>query len=142
MYVCNTKLQNIGLIYFMKSFRIESTSKTPKIDFQLDSGELSISGISVPENAVEFYTPIVTWLMSYAANPQHKTVLSLKLTYLNTSSLQFLYDSLKELDEIGAPDSVIINWYYTEDDEDMKETGEDFQEVTKSQFNFIEVEEL
>ena len=127
---------------FMKNFRIEPTSKTPKIDFKLDSGELSISGISVPENAVEFYTPVVDWLMSYATNPQHNTVLALKLTYLNTSSLQFLYDALKELDEIGMPDSVIINWYYAEEDDDMKETGEDFKEVTRSQFNFIEVEEL
>jgi hypothetical protein len=126
----------------MKNFRIESTSKTPTVDFQLESGELSITGISVPENAVEFYTPVVDWLISYAVNPQHNTVLSLKLTYLNTSSLQFLYDALKELDEIGAPDSVVINWYYTEDDDDMKETGEDFKEVTRSQFNFIEVSEM
>lgn len=126
----------------MKNFRIESTSKTPEIDFNLESGELLVSGISVPENAVEFYTPIVKWLMNYVANPKNKTVLSLKLTYLNTSSLQFLYDALKELDEICEPDSVVINWYFAEDDEDMRETGEDFKEVTKSQFNFVEVEEL
>jgi len=126
----------------MKNFRIESTSKTPMVDFQKDLGELLISGISVPENAIEFYTPVVDWLMSYATNPQHNTVLSLKLTYLNTSSLQFLYDALKKLDEIGAPDSVIINWYYAEDDDDMKETGEDFKDVTRSQFNFIELVEM
>jgi len=126
----------------MKNLKIESTSKTPRIDFNLDSGELLISGISVPENAIEFYTPVIKWLISYAANPKNKTVLVLKLSYLNTSSLQFLYDALKELDEIVAPDSVIINWYYSEDDEDMKETGEDFKEVTSSQFNFIEVQEL
>jgi len=126
----------------MKDFRIGSTPKTPKVDFQMDSGELLISGISVPENAVEFYTPVVDWLMSYATNPQHNTILSLKLTYLNTSSLQFLYDALKNVDKIAAPDSVIINWYYVEDDDDMRETGEDFKDVTRSQFNSIEVEEL
>ncbi|MDG1475670.1 MAG: DUF1987 domain-containing protein [Vicingaceae bacterium] len=126
----------------MKNLKIESTSKTPQIDFNLDSGELLISGISVPENAIEFYTPVIEWLINYAANPKNKTVLNLKLSYLNTSSLQFLYDALKELDEIVAPDSVIINWYYSEDDEDMKETGEDFKEVTSSEFNFVEVDEL
>ena len=126
----------------MKNFKIEATSKTPKIDFDLDSGELLISGISVPENAVAFYTPVLEWLVKYVTNPKNKTVLSLKLSYLNTSSLQFLYDALKELDIISAPDSVVINWYYSEDDEDMKETGEDFQEVTSSEFNFVEVEEL
>ncbi|MGB0882060.1 MAG: DUF1987 domain-containing protein [Vicingaceae bacterium] len=126
----------------MDNLRIESTSKTPKIDFKSEKGELLIQGISVPENAIEFYTPVVNWLIKYAANPQNKTTLSLKLTYLNTSSLQFLYDALKELDEIVSPDSVIINWYYVEEDEDMRETGEDFSEVSSSEFNFIEVEEL
>lgn len=126
----------------MKNFKIESTSKTPKIDFNLDSGELLMSGISVPENAVAFYTPVLEWLVNYVTNPKNKTILSLKLSYLNTSSLQFLYDALKELDVISAPDSVVINWYYSEDDEDMKETGEDFKEVTSSEFNFIEVDEL
>ena len=126
----------------MTNLRIEATSKTPQIDFNSNSGELEIIGISVPENSVAFYTPVVDWLISYVANPQHKTVLALKFSYLNTSSLQFLYDALKELDEIGAPDSVIINWYFTEDDDDMKETGEDFKEVTSSSFNFIEVDEI
>lgn len=126
----------------MTNLRIEATSKTPQIDFNSNSGELEIIGISVPENSVAFYTPVVDWLISYVANPQHKTVLSLNFSYLNTSSLQFLYDALKELDEIGAPDSVIINWYFTEDDDDMKETGEDFKEVTSSSFNFIEVDEI
>mgnify|MGYP006114563959 CR=1 FL=1 len=126
----------------MTNLRIEATSKTPQIDFNSNSGELEILGISVPENSVAFYTPVVDWLISYVANPQHKTVLALKFSYLNTSSLQFLYDALKELDEIGAPDSVIINWYFAEDDDDMKETGEDFKEVTSSSFNFIEVDEI
>lgn len=129
----------------MTNFRIESSSKTPEIDFNSGSGELVISGISVPENAIEFYAPVVEWLVEYAAHPNNKTVLSLKLSYLNTSSLQFLYDALKGLDEICAPDSVIINWYYAEDDEDdedMKETGEDFKEVARSEFNFVEVTEL
>lgn len=126
----------------MKNFKIESTSKTPEIDFNFESGELLVSGISIPENAIEFYTPAVEWLMTYVVKPQHKTVLSLKLTYLNTSSLQFLYDALKELDSVVEPDLVEINWYFAKEDEDMKETGEDFKEVTRSQFNFIEVDEL
>jgi len=123
----------------MKSLQITSTPKTPEIDFNKDSGELLISGISVPENAIEFYTPVIDWLIRYASTPQNKTILSFKLTYLNTSSLQYLYDVLKEIDEICEPDSVIMNWYFTEGDDDMQETGEDFKEVTTSQFNFIKV---
>ncbi len=126
----------------MNNLLIPNTSKTPEIDFNKDSGQLLLSGISVPENAIEFYTPIIDWLISYASTPQNKTILSFKLTYLNTSSLQFLYDVLKELDVICEPDSVIINWYFAENDDDMKETGEDFKEITGSSFNFIVVEDL
>jgi len=123
----------------MKNLIIYPTVKSPEVNFQFDSGELLISGMSIPESAIDFYTPIVDWLMSYASNPQHKTMLSLKLLYINTSSLQFLYSALKELDAIVDPDSVIINWYYDIDDDDMKETGEDFNEAIRSEFNFIQV---
>lgn len=126
----------------MNNLLIPNTSKTPEINFNRDTGELFISGISVPENAIEFYTPVIDWLMNYASNPKNKTILTFKLSYINTSSLQFLYCVLKELDVICEPDSVIINWCFLENDDDMRETGEDFKGVTSSSFNFIAIEEL
>jgi len=123
----------------LERLRIESTTKTPQVDFDPGSGVFEISGVSVPENAIEFYTKIVDWLKEYGSNPNPKTEISFRLSYLNTSSLQFLYDVLKELDGILEPPLVVVNWYYPKGDTDMQETGEDFQGTTKVKFNLIEV---
>ncbi|PKP39347.1 MAG: nuclear pore complex subunit, partial [Bacteroidetes bacterium HGW-Bacteroidetes-15] len=43
----------------MSKLFIEETNKTPEIDFNLEKGVLSISGVSVPENAHDFYFPTI-----------------------------------------------------------------------------------
>ncbi len=118
---------------------IQNTTKTPEINFDPETGIFLISGVSVPENAIEFYTPVIEWLKRYAEAPYSKTVISFRLSYLNTSSLQYLYDVLNELDKILEPPYVIVNWYYLSGDVDMQETGEDFKGITKVEFNLIEV---
>ena len=52
----------------MINLYIEQTHKTPEIDFNLSSGKLSISGVSVPENAHEFYFPVIEWLQKKYLN--------------------------------------------------------------------------
>ena len=46
----------------MKELVIKGEAKTPTINFNFLSGELLISGRSIPENSVEFYEPIISWL--------------------------------------------------------------------------------
>ena len=87
-----------------------------------------------------FYQPIVDWLKEYIENPAADTVLSFKLEYINTSSLQFVYDALMVLSAIKK--QVRIDWYDLNDDIDMKETGEDYDETIDISFNFIEVREV
>jgi hypothetical protein len=47
---------------------------------------------------------------------------------------------LKKIDQLGK--EVIVNWYHEEDDEDMKEAGEDFSSFFNYEFNFIGVPEI
>lgn len=127
----------------MKSLKINSTPKTPEIVFNPKNGELNISGISVPEDSVGFYKPVTDWLDEYAQNPQKNTVLTFKLAYVNTSSLQALYDILFQLDKIHSEQSQItVNWHFLSEDVDMKEVGEDLQEALDINFLFHEVEEV
>jgi len=122
----------------LENLLITHTPKTPEIDFNHETGLLQISGVSVPENAIEFYQPILQWLRDYAKNPQDQTIVTFKLTYLNTSSLQYLYDILVELSRVTVPPyKVIINWYHLPDDLDMKETGEDFKDAVDFDFNIL-----
>lgn len=63
--------------------------------------------------------------------------------YFNTSSSKCLFDILKRLAQFEQSGmSICVNWFYEEDDEDMRETGEDYEDVLGLSFNYIEIEEL
>jgi hypothetical protein len=124
----------------LKSLKVNSTPKTPEINFDPKKGDFQISGISIPEDSIKFYKPIIDWLKKYVENSNSCTVLSFKLAYVNTSSLQALYDVIFLLDDIHNKTSqVLVKWYYLEEDLDMKEIGEDLQEALTIDFSFIEV---
>ena len=127
----------------MKDLKIHRTPKTPQIDFNPSSGVFLISGVSVPENSMEFYGRLINWLKEYVKNPAKKTTVVFKLSYVNTSSLQFIYESLMLLDAINEDLSVVnIEWYYVDEDIDMKEMGEDFKDAMNVDFSFFEVESV
>ena len=70
----------------MDPINIEGTPKTPTVNFSSDSGVLEIKGRSIPENAVEFYKPLVDWIGSYGDSAQSNTEVNIQLEYFNTSS--------------------------------------------------------
>ena len=45
---------------------IEPTAKTPQIDLNPITGELILSGRSIPENASKIYENILNWVTEYA----------------------------------------------------------------------------
>ena len=72
----------------MEKYSIEATANTPNIKFDLEKGELNISGRSIPENSIEFYNPLFAALDKYLAdpNPKNATILNIQLEYYNSSS--------------------------------------------------------
>jgi hypothetical protein len=128
----------------MENFFLEGTSKTPLLEFKKTEGRFLIKGRSIPENSVEFYKPLFEWLDNYSKEPQENTVLDVKLEYFNTSSSKCLVEIFRKLEHLqDSGKNVLINWYYEEDDEDMQESGEDFQEIidVKIVMNQIESDE-
>ena len=127
----------------MKNLKINSTPKTPEVFFSSKEGELVLTGISVPEDSLGFYNPLINWLKEYTNKPAATTSFTFKLAYVNTSSLQALYDILFLLDDInGESSKVIVNWYYLEEDVDMQEVGEDLQEALSINFCFFAVDDV
>jgi len=124
---------------FMENIIIEQTTKTPRVDFNADTGVLLLKGISVPENTVDFYHALVYWLNEYGANPAKETKLELKLEYFNTSTSVVLLNMFKILAEIKNS-NVSIDWYYESDDMEMEEVGVDFANMVDANFNLIAVE--
>lgn len=126
----------------MEDLNIEGTPKTPTIRFDMKSGEMLIKGRSIPENSIEFYKPLTEALDSYAESPQSATKVNIQLEYFNTSSSKCILDVFKKLEKINSGgSSVVINWHYEEDDEDMLEAGEDYEAIINVPFKMIEVEE-
>jgi hypothetical protein len=124
----------------MEDITITGSQKTPTVEFLQEKGTLLIKGRSIPENSIEFYKPLIDWIGAYAQSPKENTEVSIKLEYFNTSSSKCILDVFKKLESVGS--SVLINWYYEEDDEDMLEAGEDYDAIINLPFKMIEVDEI
>lgn len=125
----------------MERLIIENTLKSPRIDFNPETGIFEISGVSLIENTLDFYKPILTWLKKYIEQPASTTTVIFKLKYSNTSSLQFIYDIISLLNqEQDKKTKLSVVWYYASDDVDMKEVGEDYNDSFDFDFTFKEVE--
>jgi hypothetical protein len=127
----------------MYKLDIVGSAKTPTINFEPQTGLLEIKGRSIPENAIEFFRPLVDWLEEYSKECKELTTANIQLEYFNTSSSKCILDIFKKLESINKQDDkeVVINWYYEEDDEDMLEAGEDYQSILKIPFKMIEIED-
>lgn len=126
----------------MDSMIFEGNTKSPAIDFNAETGILKISGRSIPDDTFKVYNPIIEWLNQYSVQPNKTTTLDIRFEYINTSSSKFIFEILKKLEKLSnAGNDVTINWYYEEEDEDMMETGEDFQSIINIPIHILKIEE-
>lgn len=127
----------------MQNLFIKGNSKTPEVDFNVDTGKLQISGISIPEHTLDFYNPIFSFLEEYAKSPCSSTEITFNLQYFNTSTSKSFVNVFKILQTIDPKKStVVVNWCYEKEDEDMLDCGHDFQSISSLKFNMVELEEL
>jgi hypothetical protein len=117
----------------MQIIQLEGTEDTPKVLLDKASGIYEISGRSLPEDAADFYQPILNWLTEYAGQSNPNTDFVIKLEYFNTASSKLILDMLTKLEDIK--NSKVI-WYHYEDDEDMQEAGVEFSELVDVPFEF------
>lgn len=114
----------------METLTFQENAKTPYIRLDPDQGHIEIKGRSIPENSVEFYRPVLTWLSEYAQGDSKPTKVRFQLEYFNTSSSKCILDIFKKLETMYRKGwEVSISWCYDEDDEDMLESGEDYQSI-------------
>jgi len=122
----------------MENLVIYKTKSTLAVNFDARTGILELSGSSYPENTSEFFQPLITWIQNYFLQVTKPLTLNLKIDYLNSSSIKFLSDIIDKLQHYyKSGGEVEINWYYKEDDEDMKEMGEEIKEDVAFKFNLI-----
>ena len=97
----------------LTSLYIEPTTKTPQIDLNQFTGELILSGRSIPENATILYENVLNWVTEYSKNPRSTTNLRFNLEYFNTASSIWLAKIVKALSSIQETDyTLMIHLYF------------------------------
>ncbi len=122
----------------MKDLFIKEKDDSPKVTFSSENGKLEISGKSLPEDVSAYYDPILEWLKIYVREPQPVTEFVFKLTYFNTATSKVLLDILTILEKMNQDgNTVIVKWYYSENDEDMRDAGIEYSEMVDVPFEHV-----
>jgi hypothetical protein len=124
----------------MEVFKIKGTDDTPTVTLDASNDIYEIAGRSLPEDVNAFYKPIIEWMDKYNSSPKPKTVFNFKLVYFNTASSKMLLDILMKLEELHKTGKdVLVRWQYPDDDEDMKEAGEEYADIVDVPFEQIAI---
>lgn len=121
-----------------EELNISATTDKPEIQFNRLSGELSIKGRSMPEDAFTFYKPAIEWLTEYSKNPHNETNLIINLEYFNTASAKQIFKIISVVTEIAKNAKVTVKWYYDSGDRDMQASGQRFSKLSNMPFELIE----
>ena len=133
----------------MENLHLDPTQNTPFINCDSKTYIITIDGESRPENVRAFYSSLFEWLenfekliyyaVSLSAN-EKQIELNFKLEYFNSSSLKVfmeIIDKLQKIEKGSDKIKLVINWYYDEDDEDILDSGKEFEKMTGARMNFI-----
>ncbi len=123
----------------MDALVIQPSKHTPSIILDKDAGVFELAQRSLPENAIEFYEPILYWFNAYSKSPNEETNFSINLEYYNTSSSKQIAKILLMLEKMHMQEStkVKISWYYDADDIDMLNSGKRYEKLLHIPFEFI-----
>lgn len=132
----------------MQKLYINSGANTPEIHFSPDENIFIISGRSAPEDVRAIYYPVIQEIKNIVNDiivgkysiytPENPLIFKFDLTYFNSSSTKFLYDILFELKRLPPSGiQVIVEWFYDDEDLDMKEAGNDIAHLAEMEFTYI-----
>jgi hypothetical protein len=122
----------------IETLKIKITANSPEILMDPEKGLIEIKGSSFLEDSVSFYIPVLNWIKEYVTRPRDTTV-NFDLSYFNSSAAKIFITAFKNLKIIKKMNfNLTINWSYTDDDEDIRDSGVDFAKLTGLDFNMIE----
>lgn len=124
----------------LQPFRMDATSKSPRIELDPVEGRLSIVGCSIPENADKTYGPVLDALEVYLSSPSPRTLVSVELIYFNSSTAKYLLDLLKVLEDAhgAGRTKVALEWRHAASDLDMIEAGKDYRDLLDFPVKLVE----
>ena len=132
----------------MNNLILEKTDNTPGVMLDGTQHLVEFIGDSRPENAKLFFEPIFNWIKEYEnhlyylsneASLHINTNVNFKLEYFNSSSARYVIDIIKALHTIELSNkkvTVVFNWFFDSEDEDLKDSGLEFVKMTGIPMNF------
>lgn len=125
----------------MEALIIEATQKTPRVILDPVEKHYEISGLSLPENVVKTYDPVIKWVEENMGKDKDESIVfKFKLDYLNSASAKMISIILTKLEEYYKSGvHVEIEWYYKTDDDDIRSEGEIYSMLKKVPIKLIEV---
>ena len=120
---------------------IEEGKNTPKVVGNDNIGELTIEGNSYPENVIEFYSPIMSWVEKLSkSNNQIKV--ECQFYYIASSSVIAFLKLLQKIESLFDKNNIVFIWKYEEGDDDIRKIGQDYSTILETPLSIIEVEEI
>jgi hypothetical protein len=111
----------------LKPLKIHSKHYLPQVILDKENAIFSIKGKSIPEDSNEFYSRVMSWLKDYFDDPNDETIFTFELEYYNSASAREIANLIKFLqDKYDEGHKIRVKWFFIEEDEVMKENGEDF----------------
>jgi len=130
----------------MEKINIKETEYSPKVIFDPTENKFELSGISRPEDVVEFFESVsfkiddyIIYVLKNIDDYKGMTIeLKFDLKYINSASSKYvlqIIDNFKKLYFKGIKLNIL--WYYDNYDDQILEDGEDLADVIQLPFNFI-----
>ncbi|MBC7694485.1 MAG: DUF1987 domain-containing protein [Burkholderiales bacterium] len=133
----------------MENLIIQGTDSTPGIILDKQKHYIEFTGDSRPENVKMFFEPVLNWISEYMnhiyffSNESSKKIniiVDFKFEYFNSSSAKYIIDIINALTKIKSTNKNVdlcLNWCYEEDDDDIKDAGQEFVKITGIPMSFI-----
>ncbi len=123
----------------MEALILQPTEDTPKVLFDITQNSFEISGRSLPENAIQFYVPLLQWFNNYANQAKDVSNFVFHFEYISTSSTKQVMKLFLAIDQLSKTKKVNVYWHYDAGDTDMLQTGERLEKLTSLKFIYKEV---
>lgn len=121
----------------MKELNIKQQKNT--LEVSCTQGKIEMKGNSIVPNAQSFFKPVFDWVTDYVKNPAKMTEVSLRFDYIDTASVQAVFDMLKILKEAEVNgNGLVVNWHFEFDDPELLEVGEIMEARLGIKFNYVE----
>jgi hypothetical protein len=133
----------------MNALALEATEFTPKVVLDHVNYLFEIKGESSPEDARQFYSPLIKWVEDFGnylhylnskseKSAQREVCFQFHLDYVTSSSLKNIYDLLQKIEALRTySDKLKVKWVYDADDEDMQDNGQEFSKMLKVPFEIV-----